>query len=355
MQKGEFFVAILHMLTGSYATRDEKGIKLWQFDTDAGELKEMAGVSGIERPSFLTIHPSLEMAVSGSEDFNGELVSYNLKLAGGMIEEHSRSSGNGDHPAYVTIDSSGKWLLSVNYSGGNVNVFKLKEDGVIGEMTDSVQHEGSGPNRERQDAAHPHSIIQVPGKDLFAVSDLGADTIYFYRLDMQNGKLELDHAFDAEPGSGPRHLAFHPELPLFYSLGELDSTMAIFSIEQDSGIEQIQRVSLLPTAFDGENTAAEVAVSEDGKFLYASNRGHDSIVSFKIDESGKLHSPEFTSSGGAGPRHFSLVPGGGWLIAANEKSDSLTVLKLEDGRPIELTQEIKTTSPVCVKFIERTI
>lgn len=355
MQKEEFCLAILHVLTGSYATRDEKGIKLWQFDTDAGELKEITGVSGIERPSFLTVHPSQELVASGSEDFNGELVSYNLNLESGMIKEYSRSGGNGDHPAYVTIDHSGKWLLSVNYSGGNVNVFELKEDGTIGEMTDSVQHEGTGPNRERQDAAHPHSVIQVPGKELFAVSDLGTDTIYFYRLDMQNGKLKLDHAFDAEPGSGPRHLAFHPELPLLYSLGELDSTMTVFSIEQESGVGQTQRVSLLPTAFEGENTAAEVAVSKDGKFLYASNRGHDSIVSFEIDESGKLHSPEFTSSGGAGPRHFSLVPGGGWLIAANEKSDSLTVLKLEDGRPIELAQEIKTTAPVCVKFIEQTI
>lgn len=355
MQKEEFCLAIFHMLTGSYASREDEGIKLWQFDTESGELKEVAGVSGIERPSFLAIHPSQEIAASGSEDFNGEVVSYNLKLDSGTIKEHSRNSGNGDHPAYVTIDRSGSWLLSVNYSGGNVNVFELKEDGTIGEMTDSVQHEGTGPNLERQDAAHPHSIIQVPGKNLFAVSDLGTDTIYFYQLDMQSGKLSLGHAIDAEAGSGPRHLAFHPELQLIYSLGELDSTMTVFSFEKENGTEQIQRVSLLPTAFEGENTAAEVAVSKDGKFLYASNRGHDSIVSFEIDESGKLQSPEFTSSGGEGPRHFSLVPGGGWLIAGNEKSDSLTVLKLEDGRPIELAQEIKTTAPVCVKFIEQEI
>ncbi|WP_282020522.1 lactonase family protein [Planomicrobium okeanokoites] len=345
-------MAILHMLTGSYAGREEKGIKLWEFDTDSGTLKEVAGVSGIERPSFLTIHPSQELAVSGSEDFDGELVSYKLDSDNGMIQEHSRSSGNGDHPAYVTIDRSGKWLLSVNYSGGNVNVFELKEDGSIGGMTDSVQHEGTGPNHERQDAAHPHSIIQVPGENLFAVSDLGTDTIYFYQLDMQNGKLALDHAVDTEPGSGPRHVAFHPKLPLIYSLGELDSTMTVLTVGQESEIKPVQRVSLLPTAFEGENTAAEVVVSEDGKFLYASNRGNDSIVSFEIDESGKLRSPEFTSSGGAGPRHFSLVPGGKWLIAANEKSDTLTVLKLEDGRAIELAQEIKTTAPVCVKIIE---
>ncbi|MFD1032696.1 lactonase family protein [Metaplanococcus flavidus] len=346
-------MVILHLLSGSYASRDEEGVKLWQFDTDAGELKEIAGVSGIERPSFLTVHPSREMFVSGSEDFNGELVSYEVKKDEGTIKEHSRSGGNGDHPAYVTIDRSGKWLLSVNYSGGNVNVFRLENDNTIGGQTDSVQHEGSGPNKERQDAAHPHSVIQVPEKDLFAVSDLGTDAIYFYQLDAETGKLSLQQALAAEGGSGPRHLAYHPEKPVFYSLGELDSTVTVYSFDQDNEISNVQRVSLLPKAYDRENTAAEVAVSEDGKILYASNRGHDSIVSFEIDAAGKLHSPEFTSSGGSGPRHFSLVPGGDWLIVANEKSDSLIVLKLENGRPAELVQEIQTDSPVCVKFITR--
>lgn len=344
-------MAILHMLTGSYASRNEEGIKLWQFDTNTERFKEIAGVSGIERPSFLAIHPNQKMIVAGNEDFNGKLVSYDLKLDDETITESSRKDGNGDHPAYVTIDYSGKWLLSVNYSGGNVNVFRLSDDHTIGEMTDSVQHKGTGPSLERQDAAHPHSVIQVPSKDLFAVSDLGTDTIYFYQLDTQNGKLRLHQAFDAPKGSGPRHMAYHTELPVFYSLGELDSTITVYSMRHEKRIEQIQRLPLLPTAYEGENTAAEVAVSEDGKFLYASNRGHDSIVTFEIGAAGKLHSPEFTSSGGLGPRHFSEVPGGGWLIVANEKSDSLAVLKLERGRPIELGQEIKTKSPVCVKFI----
>lgn len=294
------------------------------------------------------------MFVSGSEDFNGELVSYELICEGEKIVELGRRDGNGDHPAYVTIDRSGNWLLSVNYSGGNVNVFRLEKDNTIGEQTDSVQHEGSGPNQERQDAAHPHSVIQVPEKDLFAVSDLGTDAIYFYELDLDTGKLSLQQALRAEGGSGPRHLAYHPELPVFYSLGELDSTITVYSFNQKYELERLQRISLLPAGYDGENTAAEVAVSEDGKILYASNRGHDSIASFEIDATGKLHSPEFTSSGGQGPRHFAIVPGGGWLIAANEKSDSLTVLKLENGRPVGLVQEIQTDSPVCVKFIAST-
>lgn len=346
-------MTVLHLLTGSYAAREQEGIKLWRFNTDSGELEQAGGISGIPRPSFLAIHPDGEMFVSGSEDFNGELVSCELAWDDDKILERSRRGGNGDHPAYVTIDRSGKWLLSVNYSGGNVNVFRLQKDNTIGEQTDSVQHAGSGPNKERQDAAHPHSVIQVPERNLFAVSDLGTDVIYFYQLHQDNGKLSLQQALHSEAGSGPRHLAFHPELPLFYSLGELDSTMTVYSFNQEDAINRIQRVSLLPTGYEGENTAAEVAVSEDGKTLYASNRGHDSIVSFDIDEDGRLHSPEFTSSGGEGPRHFTIAPGGGWLIAANEKSDSLTVLKMENGRPIGLVHEIQTASPVCVKFIER--
>lgn len=344
-------MAILHLLTGSYAAREEEGIKLWEFDTATGELKQQDGIKGVPRPSFLAVHPEGDMFVSGSEDFNGELVSCEVAWEDGKIHERSRRDGNGDHPAYVTIDRSGNWLLSVNYSGGNVNVFQLEEDKTIGEQTDSVQHEGSGPNTERQDAAHPHSIIETPEDHLFAVSDLGTDAIYFYRLDPENGKLSLVQAIEAEAGSGPRHLAYHPAKSVFYSLGELDSTMAVYSFDDAGEIERVQRVSLLPAGFGGENTAAEVAVSEDGKILYASNRGDDSIVTFAIDEAGKLHSPEFTSSGGSGPRHFSVVPGGEWLIVGNEKSDSLIVLRLEDGRPVELVQEIKTSSPVCVKFI----
>ena len=346
-------MTIHHLLTGSYAPREEEGVKLWRFDTDSGELEQADGISGIPRPSFLAIHPGGEMFVSGSEDFNGELVSYELLSKDEKILERGRRDGNGDHPAYVTIDRSGKWLLSVNYSGGNVNVFRLGKNNTIGEQTDSVQHEGSGPNKERQDAAHPHSVIQVPERNLFAVSDLGTDAIYFYQLDPEKGNLSLQQALNAERGSGPRHLAYHPELPVFYSLGELDSTITVYSFNKKNVIDQVQRLSLLPTAYEGENTAAEVAVSEDGKTLYASNRGHDSIASFEIDDNGRLHSPEFTSSGGQGPRHFAIVPGGDWLIAANEKSDSLTVLKLENGRPVALVQEIQTDSPVCVKFIER--
>lgn len=346
-------MTILHLLTGSYAAREEEGIKLWKFDTATGELEQQDGIKGVPRPSFLAVHPGGEMFVSGSEDFNGELVSCEVAWDDVKIRERSRREGNGDHPAYVTIDRSGKWLLSVNYSGGNVNVFRLENDNTIGEQTDSVQHEGSGPNTERQDSAHPHSVIETPEENLFAVSDLGTDAIYFYRLDPQTGKLSLQQALAAEEGSGPRHLAYHPAKPMFYSLGELDSTVTVYSFDAANEIERVQRVSLLPSGYDGDNTAAEVAVSEDGKILYASNRGDDSIVTFTIDETGKLHSPEFTSSGGKGPRHFSTVPGGGWLIVGNEQSDSLIVLRLENGRPVELVQEIKTDSPVCVKFIEQ--
>ncbi|WP_033542623.1 lactonase family protein [Planococcus sp. CAU13] len=351
MKKGEIGLTILHMLSGSYAGRGEQGIKLWQFDTVAGDLKEIAAASGVERPSFLAVHPERNMFASSSEDFGGELAAFEVDLEEGRIEERGRSKGNGDHPTHVSIDRSGNWLLCVNYSAGSVNVFRLEADNTIGEMTDSIQHEGSGPNAERQDAAHPHSVIQFPDSNLFAVSDLGTDTIYCYELDAENGKLRLQQALEADKGSGPRHLAFHPALPIFYSLEELNSSVTAYSFNEER-IEKGQQLSLLPEAFEGDNTAAEVAVSEDGKYLYASNRGDDSIVSFEIDGNGNLHSPEFTSSGGKGPRHFALVPGGGWLIAANEKSDSLAVLKLEDGRPLAMAQKIKTTSPVCVKFIQ---
>ena len=346
-------MAVIHLLTGSYSSKEEQGIKLWKFDGSDGTITEAGGIEGFDRPSFIAVHPNGINFIASSEVGDGELAAYRLDIPDGKISEINRQKSNGDHPAHVCIDNTGNWVLSVNYSGANVNVYPIHEDGSIGELSDSVKHDGSGPNADRQDAAHPHSVFQIPGKNIFLVSDLGTDTIYAYELDYKTGKLDLKHSVPAKPGSGPRHLAFHPEKRFVYSLGELDSTLTVYEFGEDGTMEFLQTTSLLPAEFTGENTSAEVAVSKDGRYLYASNRGHDSIASFNIREDGTVRNLQLADTGGEGPRHFVLVPGGQWLIAANENSDSLTVLEIgESGRPEFNGSTMNTKAPVCIKIAE---
>ncbi|RNF39090.1 lactonase family protein [Planococcus salinus] len=341
-----------YLLTGSYSTAAEEGIKLWKFDGSTGSIDPLAATKGIERPSFLAVHPNGKNFIATSEVGDGELVSYKLDTGSSSISEINRQKSNGDHPAHVCIDETGKWAIAVNYSGGNVNLYPLHTDGSLGELADSVKHEGTGPNKERQDAAHPHSVFQLPGKPLFFVSDLGTDEIYTYELDDKKGKLNLKFVTEAHPGMGPRHLAFHPSENFVYSLGELNSTLAVYTLNAEGELDLTQTVSLLPESYKGENTSAEVCVSSDGRYLYASNRGHDSITAFTIQENGQLETIGFASSGGKGPRHFTVVPETPWMVAANEESDLLTILKISDkGLPCLQGEPVPTTAPVCVKVI----
>ncbi|ANU09057.1 hypothetical protein A1A1_06947 [Planococcus antarcticus DSM 14505] len=345
-------MASSYLLTGSYSSEIEQGIKLWEFEDITGELTELMGVAGIERPSFITVHPNGTSFIAASEVDDGELVSYWIHPASKKIVEINRQSSNGDHPAHVTIDETGQWLLSVTYSGATVNVHPLRANGAIGELVASVQHEGSGPNAERQDAAHPHSIIQVPGKNLFLVSDLGTDTISTYKLDANTGALTLKYKVQTEGGAGPRHLSFHPAKPLVYSLNEINSTLLVYKISQEGELDFLQLLPLVPDSYTGENTSAEIAVSSDGLFVYASNRGHNSIASFAIQDNGTLENIGLIVSGGEGPRHFALIPGNVWMVVANENSHTLTVLKIVDsGAPCTVENIVQTTAPVCVKVI----
>ena len=345
-------MALTYLLTGSYASAEEQGIKLWELNPEEGILTEKAGISGIDRASFIAVHPNGEHFVATSEVGEGELVSFRLDLLNNELTEINRQSSNGDHPAHVCIDETGKWLLSVNYSGGNINVYPFLEDGSIGERTDSAAHKGEGPNRERQDAPHPHSVFQLPGSYNFLVSDLGTDMIFVYELDPANGKLTTKQIVSTTPGSGPRHLAFHPAKPFVYSLEELSSALSVYKRGGKEFMQFVQVADLTPEEFTGENTSAEVAVSEDARFLYASNRGHDSLAVFKILEDGSLELEAHIPSGGQGPRHFTLVPGGEWLVVANEKSDSLCVMKIaENGIPEMTGDPVYTSSPVCIKVV----
>ncbi|MFP3358375.1 lactonase family protein [Planococcus citreus] len=340
-----------YILSGSYATAEQAGITLWELESATGKLTKQAEVAGVERPSFLAVHPNGTSFVAVSETGDGEVVAYWLNPQKGLIQELNRQKAGGDHPAHITIDEDGQWAVSATYSGAHVTVHPLSADGSIGEMTDSKRHKGSGANADRQDAAHPHSAFQLPGTNRFFVSDLGMDAIVRYRLDLHSGKLEQEAVTKTAPGAGPRHLAFHPSDDFAYGVNELDSTVSVYTLE-GKGLKEVQNISALPEHFTGTNTSAEIAVSGDGRFVYVSNRGHDSIAVFQVAE-GLLESVGHADAGGAGPRHFTLVPNSPWIVIAHEESGTIAVKKIgEDGMPGETADSVDTVAPVCVRLLK---
>ncbi len=340
-----------YIISGSYATAEQAGITLWELDPATGKLAKKAEIPGVERPSFLSVHPNGTSFTAVSETGNGEVVAYWLNPQKGLIQELNRQPAGGDHPAHITIDEDGQWAVSVTYTGARVTVHPLGADGSIGEMADSKRHKGSGADLERQDAAHPHSALQLPGTNRFFVSDLGMDAIVRYRLDLHSGELEQEAVTKTAPGAGPRHLAFHPSEAFVYGVNELNSTVSVYALE-GRDLNEKQNISALPEHFTGSNTAAEIAVSKDGRFVYVSNRGHDSIAVFRVAQ-GLLEAVGHADAGGAGPRHFTLVPDSPWIVIAHEGSGTIAVKRIgEDGMPGETAGRVETITPVCVRLLK---
>jgi 6-phosphogluconolactonase len=245
-----------------------------------------------------------------------------------------------------------------NYGGGSVAAFPLREDGRIGEASAFIQHTGHGTNPERQEAPHAHSIDLSPDNRFALVDDLGLDQTLIYSFDSANGSLTANPTLNpakAEPGSGPRHLAFNPNGKFAYVLNEMASAVSAFRYDAATGrLDKLQTISALPKTFSGHSEAAEIEVHPSGKFLYALNRGHDSIAVFAIDTNrGTLSPIEYVSTKGQSPRHFEIDPSGSLLFAANEKSDNIVVFHInrQTGRLTPTGKVFEVSQPVCIKFV----
>ncbi len=339
------------VFVGSYAPATEEAITLYRYNAEEGTLDRTGGISGIESASFLAVDADRGLLFAVSETKDGHVVSFR-KQEDGTYTEVSRQSSHGDYTCHLSLDASGEWLLAVNYMSGNVLVYAVSTDGKLSPATDEVKHEGSSVRTDRQEAPHAHSVFPVPDTDLYLVNDLGTDTVVTYKLDRASGKLTKQAEMKAVPGAGPRHLAFHPTLPLVYVLNELDATVAVCTLDRTTGkLEQKQTISTLPDDFSGDNLCAEIQVSADGKFVYASNRGHDSIVTLSIAADGSLSTVGFTPSGGKVPRNFTLSPDGRFLLAANQESHLIAVLAIQhNGMPQQSGHTCHVTKPVCVRF-----
>jgi 6-phosphogluconolactonase len=244
-----------------------------------------------------------------------------------------------------------------NYAGGNVSILSVGRHGELGTATDMAQHLGFGPNAERQEAPHAHSVVLDHANRFAFAADLGIDRIMAYRFDARAGKLKAHTPrwFQAKSGAGPRHLTFHPNGKMAYVINELDSTVTAFIYEKNRGaLKEVQSVSTLPQGFAGANTCADVHIAPSGNFLYGSNRGHDSLVVFEIERStGKLRYVEHVSTGGKTPRNFTIDPTGAFLLAANQNSDTIVTFRVDSatGRLQPAGHIAEVPSPVCLELI----
>lgn len=349
---------------GTYTGPKSKGIYLFSLDNASGKLTPRGLAAEVTSPSFLAIHPSQRYlyAVGEVNDFKGKraggVSAFSIAQDGKLTLLNQQPSG-GQGPCHISIDKTGRNALVANYGGGSVACLPIESDGKLREPTATIQHQGSSINPQRQKQPHAHSINLSPDNRLALAADLGLDKVLIYDFDPANGTLSPhDPAFArAPPGSGPRHFAIHPGGKYAYAINELTSTVTAFSWDADKGaLTEIQTTTTLPDGHVGNNSTAEVQVHPSGKFLYGSNRGHDSIAVFSIDQaSGKLMAVETESTRGKTPRNFGIEPTGKWLIAANQNTHTLSVYRIdpETGALDPVGEPVECPSPVCVKFLPR--
>jgi 6-phosphogluconolactonase len=350
---------------GTYTTKtDSKGIYAYRFDAAARQLSAIGLAAETGDPSFVAVHPSGKYLyavneVGNSEGGNSGAVSaFAVDRNTGKLTLLNQVATRGAGPCHVSLDRKGKFVLVANYDGGSIAVFPVQADGSLGKESGFVQHTGSGPNKERQEAPHAHWIGTSPDNRFVLAVDLGLDEVLIYRFDSSKGSLAPnDPPFvKVNPGAGPRHLAFQRDGKFAYVLSEMENAVTAFAYSQkDGSLSALQTVSTLPKDYSGPKEAAEVIVHPAGKFLYASNRaGVDSIAAFAIDPTkGTLRLVGQYSTRGKTPRHFAIDPTGKFLLAANEESNNIVVFKIDPatGALTPTGQVVEVPSPVCVTFV----
>jgi 6-phosphogluconolactonase len=349
---------------GTYTGPKSQGIYAFRVDPQTGAASPLGCVAQTVHPSFLALHPSGKFLYAVSEvsrfadSRGGAVAAFTVDAATGALMLLNQQSSGGAGPCHLSLDKTGRHVLVANYSGGSVAVLPVRADGSLGEASAVIRHSGSSAHPQRQRQPHAHSVNLSPDNRHALVADLGTDRVMVYRFDADRGSLEPAALPSATlpPGSGPRHLAFHPDGRRVFVINELLSTLTLLDYDPDLGrLTPVQTLSTLPENFSDENTTAEVVVHPRGRFVYGSNRGHDSIVVFAFDPAagGRLKLVEHVATQGRTPRNFALDPTGQHLWAANQGSDTVVIFRVDtaSGRLQPTGQVLSVGAPVCVRFL----
>jgi 6-phosphogluconolactonase len=346
------------LFVSGYGKADRPGIHAFVFDETNGTLTPHGSFGGITNPSFIVIHPNQRWlyAVSetgiNSDGKFGEVWAFRFERDPFTIEAINHQTTRGDWPCHLRIDATGNWIIATNYGTGNAAIYRILTDGSLGDMTDFVQHQGRGPNTARQEGPHAHSSIFTPDNRFVIVADLGIDQLVFYEFDSTNGKLSRRGSVHSQPGAGPRHLVFHPNGKWFYAANELSSTVSFYEYDEQGVLTEKQSLSTIPSD-SPENIGADIHLSADGKRLYVSNRGHNSIAAFEVKDDGTLSLHSISSSGGNWPRNFAISPDGKFMLVANQYSNEISVLPILDGKEALGTpvSRITMNGVSCIQFV----
>ena len=353
--------ADLLVFVTAFAPGKEGGLHAYSFDTTAGTLKPLRRTAGAENPFFLALSPDKKTLYSihakqfgGSE--NEQVAAYSITGRAGELKLLNRQSAEGTAACYLDVDRTGKTLLVANYASGSVASLPVKADGSLGEKASFFKHTGSSVNPQRQKEPHAHCIVVSPDNKYAYAADLGTDRVVCYKLDPAAAKLTPnDPPFaNSPPGAGPRHLTFHPDGKRVYVINELLNSVTLFDYAADTGaLTERQTVPTLPADFKGTSYCADVKVTPDGRYLYGTNRGHDSIAAYRVGDDGRLTLVAIEPSRGKGPQNLAVAPDGAWLLCANMPGNNIAVFRIdrETGRLKPPGEPVAQTSPSCVLLL----
>ena len=359
MSENYYFYVGSYTESTSFTTVEprENGITLFEFNRTTNSTKYIDDFGAGINPSFLTIHPSKKSLYSITEIDNGTITAFKIDPDSKKLTAMNTQSTNGSSPCHISIDQTEKYCFVANYDSGSVCVFALNSDGSLGNITGFAQHQGQGINPERQEGPHAHSFTISPENKYAIAADLGIDKVLVYKIEHLTGEISLqpELSVSLEPGAGPRHFDFHPNHKFAYVINELNSTITSLSYESNSGaLTPINTISTVPESFSGINSTADIHVLQNGKFLYGSNRGHNTIFLAKIDQStGSIEGINTFSTKGEIPRNFALTPDDDFLFAANQDSHSIIVYSVDKttGNLTQTGEMINTPKPICIKFL----
>jgi 6-phosphogluconolactonase len=349
-----------YLITGTYTTGKSEGIYVYQFNSTDGSAKKISHVKA-SNPSFVAVSPNEQFVYAVYEDAanngkGGDIAAFSFNKQTGKLSYINQQPSGGDHPCYVSVDKTGRWVAAGNYSSGSLSVFPVHANGSLGAATTIIQHEGSGPDKARQNSPHVHCALFAADNRFLFVPDLGTDKVMIYAFEELTGKLApAEQPFvQSTGGAGPRHFCFHPQNKYAYLMEEISGTVVMYAYK-NGRLKVKQRISSMPVGDTGNAAAADIHVSPDGRFLYASNRANaNTIAIFSINQkSGKLLLTGHQSTLGKTPRNFNFDPSGEFLLVANQNSDEIVIFKRDKmtGLLTDTKNRIDVGKPVCLQWI----